>query len=122
MRLPELIGSLYQSFITEDWVLAENLFDRYFGIIDKNFNGKSYTNDYSVSDKYESLFLYNYSLSCLHLNKYEKAEKLAIRGLDKINYEFQYDNKLYGYDLSLRLETLVEEIRNRRKLDETRGN
>jgi hypothetical protein len=40
--------------------------------------------------------------------------------LDKINYEFQYENNIHGYDLSLRLETLVDEIRNRRKMDETR--
>ncbi len=120
MRLSELIGNLYQSFITEDWLLAENLFDRYFSTIDKNHIGESYRNEYSECHKYESLFLYNYSLSCLHLNKYEKAEKLALRGLDNINYEFQYENKIYGYDLSLRLETLIEEIRNKRRSDETK--
>ncbi|MEA5081585.1 MAG: hypothetical protein VB024_08195 [Dysgonamonadaceae bacterium] len=120
MRLSELIGNLYQSFITEDWLFAENLFDQYFSTIDKNHIGESNRNEYSISDKYESLFLYNYSLSCLHLDKYEKAEKLALRGLDNINYEFQYENKIYGYDLSLRLEALVEEIRNKRRSDETK--
>jgi hypothetical protein len=118
MRLSELIGNLYQSFITEDWLLAENLFDKYFNTIDKNHIGGSYSNEYFKSQKYESLFLFNYSLSCLHLNKYEKAERLALRGLDNINYNFQYENNIYGYDLSLRLETLVEEIRNKRRADE----
>lgn len=118
MRLSELIGNFYQSFITEDWLLAENLFDKYFNTIDKNHIGESYSNEYFKSQKYESLFLYNYSLSCLHLNKYEKAERLALRGLDNINYNFQYENNIYGYDLSLRLETLVEEIRNKRRSNE----
>ncbi len=120
MRLSDLLCDLYQSFISEDWVNAENLLEKYFSIIDDSSNDKSYLNDYSVGVKYESLFAYNYSLSCFHLKKYEKAEKLAIRGLDKINYEFQYENNIHGYDLSLRLETLVDEIRNRRKMDETR--
>lgn len=119
MRLSELIGNLYQSFITEDWLLAENLFDRYYSTIDKNHIGETFRIEYLISDKYESLFLYNYSLSCLHLNKYEKAENLALRGLDSINFEFQYENKIYGYDLSLRLEALVEEIRNRRRSNES---
>jgi hypothetical protein len=120
MRIPELIGNLYQDFITEDWLRTENLFDKYFNIIDKNQFGESDRNEYSISEKYESLFLYNYSLACLHLNQYEKAEKLALRGLDNINYEFQYENQIYGYDLNLRLEALVDEIRNRRRSDEAK--
>ena len=110
MRIPELIGNLYQDFITEDWLRTENLFDKYFNIIDKNQFGESDRNEYSISEKYESLFLYNYSL----------AEKLALRGLDNINYEFQYENQIYGYDLNLRLEALVDEIRNRRRSDEAK--
>ena len=70
MRLPELIGNLYQSFIAEDWALAEDLFDRYFRIIDEKYIIKYCESDYSVSIKYESLLLYNYSLACFHLNKY----------------------------------------------------
>jgi tRNA G18 (ribose-2'-O)-methylase SpoU len=73
MRLSDLLCDLYQSFISEDWVNAENLLEKYFSIIDDSSNDKSYLNDYSVGVKYESLFAYNYSLSCFHLKKYEKA-------------------------------------------------
>ena len=117
MLLQDFIGHLYESFIQKDWVRAEKLFDKYFSVFDTNTILEYHRKDYSISEKYESLLLYNYSFSCYQLNKYEKAEKLALRGLDKINYEFQYNNKFYGYDLCLRLETLVDEIRNRRRLD-----
>lgn len=117
MGLRELTWLLYQYFITENWLQAENLFEEYFNIVDANLIPEFFRNEYTVSDKYESLFLYNYSLSCFHLKKYDKAEKLALRGMDKINYLFQYNHKIYGYDLSLKLGTLVEEIRNGRRLD-----
>lgn len=117
MRLQNFIGDLYVSFIQKDWVRSENILDKYFSIVDTNSIPEYNRRDYSVSEKYESLLLYNYSFSCFQLNKYEKAERLALRGLEKINYEFQYNNKIYGYDLCLRLETLVQEIRNRRRLD-----
>ena len=64
MRLSELIGNLYQSFITEDWLLAENLFDKYFNTIDKNHIGESYSNVNILNLK--NMNHYSYSIIHCH--------------------------------------------------------